>query len=187
MKENNTVAFYYCDYADKRTLFPSNVFGTLARQILENIKTIPDPLANTIEQADHDGDRLTNPSKALHILQQAIKLSSCPLYLILDGLDECTEYSQKVICDALQQTSNHVKSNIKLCITARSELDTLLTLNPSVPKSSILISPSVIALDIEAYVRASTRHCLSNGSLVIQDPQLQNLIIDKLVNGAKGM
>lgn len=180
-------AFYYCDYADKRTLFPSDVFGALARQILEKSATIPDPLADVIEQADHDRDRLVNPSKALHILENSIEASTRPVYLILDGLDECTEHSQKVICDSLRQLLGHDKSSIKLFITARFELDALLKLDSSVSKSSILISPSTIALDIEAYVRSSTRHRLSNRSLVVQDPQLQDLIIRKLVDGAKGM
>lgn len=32
------VLFYYCGYADQRTLDPSNVFGALARQALERLR-----------------------------------------------------------------------------------------------------------------------------------------------------
>lgn len=187
MKETTPVAFYYCDYADKRTIIPANIFGTLARQLLENIQEIPDSLAETIEQTDHDGDRLTDASQALQILQQSLASLSQTPYLILDGLDECTESSQKIVRDGLQRLLSREKSSINIFITARSDFNSLLMMKSFVRESSILISPSTIALDIEAYVRDSTRHRLLNGSLVIQDPDLQNLIVQKLVTGAQGM
>jgi hypothetical protein len=36
-------------------------------------------------------------------------------------------------------------------------------------------------------VRASTRRLISDGLLVIRDPDLEQLIVDELVKGAKGM
>jgi hypothetical protein len=97
-----TLIFYYCDYADKRTLEPSNVFGTLTRQALEKVEILPETLASEIEQAEHDGERLTDISKALAILQKSFQLVPGPLYLILDGLDEATESSQNLICNSLK-------------------------------------------------------------------------------------
>jgi hypothetical protein len=61
----NLVAFYYCDYADKRALDPANLFGTLARQLLDNVEIVPESLACAIEAAAHDGDQLTDQSIAL--------------------------------------------------------------------------------------------------------------------------
>lgn len=179
--------FYYCDYADKRTLFPSNVFGTLARQILETVELIPEALAVAVEEADHDGDRLADDTKALLILQKCMESSSRKLHIILDGLDECTEYSQKVILDGLRQVLYHEGSTVRLLTTARADLDALLKLKPSILSSRIPILPSTIALDIEAYVRASIRHRIVNGSLVIGDADLEEVIVCKLLNGAKGM
>jgi hypothetical protein len=80
--------FYYCDYADKRTLEPSNVFGALARQALEVIQVLPATLSSDIEQAEHDGEKLTDPSKAIDILLKVLALVPGPIYLILDELDE---------------------------------------------------------------------------------------------------
>lgn len=179
--------FYYCDYADKRTLFPSAVFSTLARQILEKVPEIPESIASMIERASHDGDRLTDHSKALAILQKSIESISQPLYPVLDGLDECTEHSQKIICSGLRELLHHANPTTKLYITSRSELDTSLDLNPFIKMSSILVSPSAIALDIEPYIRASTKQLVANGSLVLRDPTLEDLIVHRLVKGAKGM
>ena len=82
-----SLVFYYCDYADKRSLEPVNVFGTLAQQSLEKAGTIPESLAREIEQVDHEGERITDQSKALQILEQSVALFSHPLFIVLDGLD----------------------------------------------------------------------------------------------------
>ncbi|KAE8442960.1 hypothetical protein EG329_002498 [Mollisiaceae sp. DMI_Dod_QoI] len=187
MKKTKTSIFYYCDYADKRTLFPSTVFGNLARQILEKRDTIPEALAVTIEEADHDGDRLIDHSKALHLLQQCIETLSHPWCIILDGLDECTESSQRIIFEGLRHLLHRNGSTVKLFITGRAELDASLKLKASIPILHIPISSSAIALDIESYVQATIRHRISSGALVVRDPKLEDLIVGKLVVGAQGM
>ena len=72
--DQNT-AFYYCDYADKRTLEPTNVFGTLTRQLLAGIEPIPENLATEIERTDHDGERMLDCKKTLSFLKKAVELS----------------------------------------------------------------------------------------------------------------
>lgn len=159
----------------------------MARQALEKVEILPETLASEIEQADHDGERMTDPSKALILLQRSLKLVPGPIYLILDGLDEATESSQILICNNLKQLIEKSELPIKLFITGREELGPLLMLDPSIPFSRVPISSNAISLDIENYVRASTRRRISDGSLVIRDPDLEQLIVSELVNGAKGM
>ncbi|KAE9368038.1 hypothetical protein N431DRAFT_494895 [Stipitochalara longipes BDJ] len=182
-----TLVFYYCDYSDKRTLEPSNVFATMARQALEQIDNLPETLASVIEQVEHDGEKLTSPAKALTILQKSIELVPGPIFLILDGLDEATESSQFFICNSLKQLIEKSGLSIKLLVTGRDELGSLLMLDPSIPFSRVPVSSTAICLDIENYVRASTRRRISDGLLVISDPNLEQLIVDELVKGAKGM
>lgn len=179
--------FYYCDYADKRTLEPANVFATLTRQLLEKVDPIPEPLASAIEEANHDGERLTDQLKALEIFQRSIELCSDSIYVVLDGLDEATETSQKIICQGFRQLLNNDLLSIKLFLTGREELGTLLRIKPNIPFLRVPISPSAIAFDIDSYVRASTRRRIFEGSLVIQDLNLEELIVQELVKGAQGM
>ena len=184
---NGTLVFYYCDYADKRTLEPSNVFATMARQALEKVEILPETLALEIEQADHDGERLTDPSQSLILLQRSLELVPDPIFLVLDGLDEATESSQTLMCSKLKHLIEKSGFSVKLLITAREELGSLLMLDPSIPFSRVPISSNAISLDIENYVRASTRRRILDGLLVISDPDLEQLIVSELVNGAKGM
>ncbi|TVY93107.1 Ankyrin [Lachnellula willkommii] len=186
LRTSRPVFYYYCDYADKRTLEPANVFGTLARQCLEGMETF-ESLADDIEQAGHDGERLTDQSKALDLIQKAVNLYARQFYIVLDGLDEANESSQKVICDGLRQLLNNASVGIKLFITGREELGSLLRIKPTVIFYSVLVSPTAIELDIDSYVRASTRLRIKEGSLVIRDPALEELIVQELVKGAKGM
>jgi hypothetical protein len=181
------VVFYYCDYSDKRTLEPSNVFATLARQALEQIKILPETLALKIEQVEHDGEKLANSQAALIILQKSLKLVPGPIFVVLDGLDEATEPSQLLICNNLKQLIEKSGVSVKLFITGRDELGSLLMLDSNVPFSRVPVSSTAISLDIENYVRSSTRRRIADGLLVITDPDLEQLIVDELVKRAKGM
>jgi hypothetical protein len=49
------------------------------------------------------------------------------------------------------------------------------------------MASNALSLDIEKYVRASTRRLILDGSLAIRDPDLEQLIVSELVDGAKGM
>jgi hypothetical protein len=159
----------------------------MARQALEKVEVLPETLASEIEQADHDGERLTDPSKSFILLQKSLELVPGPIFLVLDGLDEATESSQTLICGKLKQLIEKLGFSVKLLITGREELGSLLMLDISVPFSRVPISPNAISLDIGNYVRASTRRRILDGSLVISDPDLEQLIVSELVNGAKGM
>jgi hypothetical protein len=177
LSRERKVLFYYCDYADQRSLDPSNVFGALAKQALERLSTIPDTLGLEIEQADYDGDRISDPQKALHILKRSIGLLSGQMHIVFDGIDEVSESSKRILYD----------NWIKLFITGREEIEELLHIKRKIAFSKVLLSAAVISQDIENYVRASTRNRIEAGALAIQDPSLEVLIVERLLQGAKGM
>jgi hypothetical protein len=76
---------------------------------------------------------------------------------------------------------------MKLFFTGREDFLPLFRLNPGVPSFKISVSATAISQDIESYVRASTRRRIADGLLVIQNPNLEDLIVQELVKGAKGM
>lgn len=163
------------------------MFGTIAREILASLNLIPEPLATDIEQVEHDGERIIDHSKALDLLKRSIELLSTPTRLVFDGLDEATENSQKIISNGFREILESPSTPLKLLITGREELGSLLRINPRILFWKIPISAETIALDIGRYVRASTRRRIVDGSLVIQDPTLEEMIVEELVKGAKGM
>jgi hypothetical protein len=187
LSQRRKVLFYYCDYADQRTLDPSNVFGALARQALERLNTIPDALALEIEQADHDGDTISDPQTALQILRRSIGLLSGQMHIVFDGIDEVSESSKKILYDSFRSLLDNPILRLKLFITGREEVEELLHINRTIAFSKVLVSSAAISQDIESYVRASTRNRIEAGALALQDGSLEHLIVEKLVEGAKGM
>jgi hypothetical protein len=179
-----STAFYYCDYADKRTLDPATVFATMARQILEPLPRIPEALLHSIEHANHDGDKLTDHRKTLDILRDAIHYVE-EARIILDGMDELSERSQKIVCEGLREVWQGTDAVVKFFITGREDPSSMILVNDKILRVQIL--PSSISTDISQYVRDATSFLLSKGELVLQDSSLQEVIVEKLVEGAHGM
>ncbi len=148
---------------------------------MEQIEILPETLALEIEQVEHDGEKLANSQAALIILQKSLEVVPGPVFVVLDGLDEAIEPSQLLICNNLKKLIERSGVSIKLFITGRDELES------NVPFSRVPVSSAAISLDIENYVRSSTRRRIADGLLVITDPNLEQLIVDELVKGAKGM
>lgn len=67
----------------------------------------------------------------------------------------------------------------------RGTLRGLLRMQPTIPFTSIAMSSSAIELDIANYIRASTRARITEELLILQDPALEELIVQELVKGAK--
>jgi hypothetical protein len=149
--------------------------------------TIPEHLAKEIECLNQEGDRTIDQAAVFAILKQLIGLPSRPLYLILDGLDEALEPSQKVIFHGLKQLLDADSLNIKLFITGRDELESLLEIPSKTPLRRVAVSAAAITADIDNYVRCSTRRRIVEGSLVIRDSELEEEIVKALIDGAQGM
>lgn len=163
------------------------MFGTLARQLLAVIDPVPEALAVEIERADHDGDRMLDYKKTLGFFKTILELSKVLLSIVFDGLDETSDRSQELIFAGLKETLEHSAAVVKLIVTGREEIGTSLRVTSGVPFYTVPVSAEAIALDIGAYVKASTRRRIANGSLLIRDPKLEEVIIQALIEGAKGM
>jgi hypothetical protein len=122
LSQRRKVLFYYCDYADQRSLDLSNVFGALAKQALERLSTIPDALGLEIEQADYDGDRISDPQNALHILRRSIGLLSGQMHIVFDGIDEVSESSKRILYDSFRSLLDNPILRIKLFIISNKQL-----------------------------------------------------------------
>jgi len=165
------------------------VFGALTRQALGQVEVIPEPLATEIEYANHNGERLLDPTQAIRFLQQSLEVSSKSMhfYVVFDGLDEATESSQNIICNGLRNILSEPSIPVKLFITGREDLGSLLRVNSTTSFFRIPVSTTIVDLDIASYIRASTKRRIAERLLVVQDPSLEELIVQELVKGAKGM
>jgi hypothetical protein len=182
--------FYYCDYTDKRSLEPPNAFGTLARQLLNNVDPLPESLLVEIEQAEHDGEQLATTEIAVEILQSVIKIhasSTTPVYILVDGIDEMAEKSQECILRSLKKILTIPDIVVKLFVTSREDLKPHFATGAEISISAISMTDDTIGLDISAFVKSSVRKRILEGTIVVQDPGLEHLVTDSLIQGARGM
>ncbi|EPE30309.1 hypothetical protein GLAREA_13032 [Glarea lozoyensis ATCC 20868] len=185
LTEQEIVLFHYCDYADKRTLDPSNLFGSLTRQALEKLDVIPEELATAIEREHHNGEQFADPSKTFEFFETAIKHLPRVTHVVLDGLDEATEESQKTICSQIGHSLE--SSHLKLFITARDDITAMLHLSASVPQLRTAMQSTSNSTDIERYIRGAIERLILDGSLAVKNKFMEETIITELIKGAKGM
>lgn len=185
-----TLAYHYCDYADKRTLEPINIFSGLIRGLLEKIE-IPTQIEQDILEFYRNDEEPPEVDQVLGILLATLEQFSDAVVFAIDGLDEVAEKDRIVVYSSLKTILNHLGQSengivLRLFITSREDVTT----NVAVPGTFTFrqqASPSTISMDIGSFVRHSVRHLLESGSLVIGNPSLEEEIITALLDGAKGM
>lgn len=178
------IGYYYCDYADKRTLDPVNILGTLARELLQTIE-IPKAVEDLIITSYGDGMRIPQTEEVLQILI-AIMANYDNVILILDGLDETNENDGILLRKNLFSLLAAYTGTLRLFVSCREDVTSLIA-NPFTPSFKIQVQAATISADIAEYVSHSIDELLATKDLVIRNESLKDEIIKALVEGAKGM
>jgi hypothetical protein len=178
------VTYHYCDHADKRTLDPRTIFGTLARHLLAGVELQPQIL-ELVNEHYGDGDRIPEPKAVLEIFSKTIELFE-DVFLVIDGLDEVGENDRPIVYEGLQKLMSTHRVPLKLLVMCRDNAAAafLSILGRSL---GVHVSESAIEADIQGFVRSSVARLLAQGELVIRAPELQEDIATILIEGAKGM
>jgi len=101
-EENIAVACFYVDFAAREEQSPTNILGSLLKQIVGGLGTIPEEIRQTFQ--DHRkviGGRGLRVSEIVKMLQTVTSLR--PTFICVDALDECVEVNQPEVLDSLRQ------------------------------------------------------------------------------------
>jgi hypothetical protein len=178
------VTYHYCDYADKRTLEPGTILGTLARNLLETID-MPREVTELISETFRDGERIPESKEVFDIVLRTIDLFTT-VVLVIDGIDEIKEEDRQYIHEALKTLSTRQGVSIKLYMSCRENILAAVSITPG-SSFRIQFSEVTTSMDIQSYINHSVAALISKGELVIRRPELEVTIIDALIQGAKGM
>ena len=176
-----SIIYFFCKHDDAASLSSRNVIGTLARQLLENLS--PETfqfLGDTYlpSTTDFDIDQI------IEIVGNALKTINC--YVVLDGLDECTEPDAKAIVNAIQNLSIMSSYIIRTYFSTR--LGTLQETFTSVePTITIAIVEADVKPDIDVFIEQALLEALAEDKLRLGDPALILDIQYALSQGAQGM
>ena len=107
------------------------------------------------------------------------------VYVVVDALDECRNI--ETFLDGLNElrSSNNTKTNAKVLITSRQEID----IERQIKRHSTcsLCLTHYIGKDIRRFLTVQVQMRMSTGKLKVRDPALRNRIITALCDGAVGM
>lgn len=174
--------YYYCDYADPRTLDSDCVLGTLLKQLFDG-GHIPEKLAMQTIRACGDGLRTPGFSELLDLVCAAVGINTTT-FVVLDRLDECETPSKRDILEFFGRLVTTGPSIVKLLVSCREE-DAVSHSLAGCPR--IQLTAALLKSDIESFVIGSVRSRIESTELNLRDSTLELVIVSELVSKAQGM
>ncbi len=184
-----SLGFFYCDFREdvKRDL------RGLVSSILVQLSHQSDSYYHIVSKfysAHADGSQHPGDNELVQCLKDILGVSGqAPVYLIVDGLDECPAISatpsprEKVLI-FLEELIGLQLPNLRICVTSRPEIDIKDVLEPLTFRSISLHDETGQMEDIDNYIR----------SAVNTDPMMRRwkaadkeLVIDVLIKQSDGM
>ena len=119
-KQSIAVACFYVDFAAREEQSPTNMLGSLLKQIVGGLESIPDEIRQTFQ--DHKkviGGRGLRVQEIVRMLQTVTSLQQT--FICVDALDECAEGHQPEVLDSLRQILEK-SVNTRIFLTARRHI-----------------------------------------------------------------
>jgi len=148
-EENIAVACFYVDFAAREEQSPTNMLGSLLKQIVGGLERIPEEIRQTFQ--DHKkviGGRGLRVPEIVKMLQTVTSLR--PTFICVDALDECVEENQPEVLDSLRQILEK-SPNTRIFLTARRHIRGEIERDLDRRAATLSIKPS--NGDIVEYIR----------------------------------
>jgi Cdc6-like AAA superfamily ATPase len=184
--QDNGVAFYYCDYKNATSQEPTNILGSMVRQLaLQEARALAKvkDFYNFHHPAGRPSSRPTEQD--FGVLLQDISKSFAEVTIILDGLDECGSspgIERSELIRILSILHDEHAGSIRIAIASRQERDIEERFDEFTK-----VSIAAMSLDLELYVACEVERRTEARKLRIRDSSLKGEIIQALINGADGM
>lgn len=180
--ESVATTFFFCDYKDTITQSPQNILCVLASQLAIQHEEAYG-LLERYHQMLHPKRGLQQSPRVVDLQKLLQDMMKCfdHVYLIVDGLDECGASAGKVI-DALLYIIN-ASGNISAAFLSRDEDHIRNRLEEDFENVEIAAHTE----DIMEYVTSEVEKRIGEKRLRFNDLTLKGEILDRLVDGAKGM
>ncbi|KAF7883227.1 uncharacterized protein EAF02_005147 [Botrytis sinoallii] len=186
LKEDECLAFFYCDYKDSRTHDSLVILGSLIKQLSLSNQRCLLKLESFWKQQCSDkfgGQDALNSATSEQLCNLIRDMSSCVdnINIIVDALDECGDGRSKVV-ELLSQLTTDEYNNIRVILTSREEFDIEHYLK-DFKKVSIAADKS----DLRLYVHAELKRRLDDNSLIVIKESPKQEIAHRLVNDAEAI
>ena len=183
------LAMYYYDFREDRKKDLRGLLSSVLFQLCDQSDSYYNILS-TFHLAHRYGSRSPSDDELVACLKALLKIPGpLPVYLIVDGLDECPSTSslsspREEVLSLLEDLIDAQFTNLRICVTSRPEADIKPVLEPLTFRSVSLHDESGQNLDIEAYIKWVVN---TNRNMQRWTPEHKQLVIDVLIKRADGM
>ncbi len=152
------MTYFYCDFKDTKKQRVNGLLSSLVAQLSAKSDTCYNILSALYSECDA-GSRQPSDDELMNSLKNMLDLEGQPpIYIIIDGLDECPgdsdqEYPRACV---LQQVENIVTlhlPNVRICVTSRPEADIQESLTSLASHTVSLHDEQGQKKDIADYIR----------------------------------
>lgn len=178
--EHVGLCFAYFSFTDTSFQDLTLLIALFMKQICHQGREIPTVLTKAKQEAKTPADVLdtkmfTHSTKSYH-----------QMFIVIDGLDECSEEKRLPILDFIVEASSDQSSNIKVFLSSRKEPDIRSRLK-SLNVPAIELETGKVTPDIQNFVRHEAMKLRSESKLLVRDEALFAEIIQRLVEMSDGM
>ena len=181
-----SLAYFYCDFREDEKRDLRGLLSSVLIQLGHQSDSYSQILFNFYSENENG---LQDPSddELVQRLKDILEVpGQAPVYLVVDGLDECSNTSalpspREKILTLLEDLVDSKLPNLRICVTSRTEIDIKEALEPLTFLSVCLQDASGQRKDIDNYIR----------SVVNTDPKIRKweaadkeLVIDVLIKNS---
>ena len=184
-----SAAFFYCDFREDEKRDLRGLVSSILVQLCHQ-SDFYSQILSTFHFEHANGSRQPSDDAIVRCLKDILGVrGQAPVYLIVDGLDECSNTSampspREKILMLLEDLIDSQLPNLRLCVTSRPEIDIKIALEPLAFRSVSLHDEDGQVKDIDNYIK----------SVVNTDPKMRRwkavdkeLVIDMLIKKSDGM
>jgi hypothetical protein len=181
-RDNDHIAFFFCEYDNASSLIARTILGTLIRQCLTAEilpKAIEDKLIYLFRGTPPDAEDLEPLLNGIAAISRAV-------IFVIDGFDECARIDRVIILKMLDRLMSSSRSTIKIFLSSREDIigDISRVFNTC---RQVSMDYGEAREDISTYVNDIIDQKVKDGDLVVGNTRLIQDIKNVLVQGANGM
>jgi len=172
-EQNIAVACFYVDFAAREEQSPTNMLGSLLKQIVGGLERVPDEISRTFQ--DHKkviGGRGLRVPEIVKMLQDVTSVQ--PTFICVDAVDECAERHRPEVLDSLRQILEK-SPNVRIFLTGRRHIQGEIQSRLGASAATLSIKPNND--DIVGYIRMRLS---KDTSLEAMDSSLEAEIIKRI-------
>jgi hypothetical protein len=184
-----SLAFYYCDFREDVKRDRHGLLSSLLVQLCHQSDSYSNILSAFYIEHARGSQQASDDELAICLKDMLRTQRQAPVYLILDGLDECPDTSalpspREKVLQLVEELVDSQISKLHICVTSRPETDINRVLSPLSFRSISLHHESGQMEDINLYIKSVVNTDPNMRRWTAEDKQL---VIDALTEHADGM